>query len=727
MLTRKLLDKDPSVQLVKPQKTSKSCAWSTDCFLLVFHNNVKENFVYCQVCSNLITYNSIYGTGSLLRHNCYKRMMKVEAAEGRSPLTHSTPKHQLKQLCIENGHDESSAGGGMTLAMKCRDNSKIKKEIEEMISLGDASFEMRPPGITKSDVWRNGNFRIVYRDGNKLDFVMCMFCNSLITYKSKTGTASLLRHSCIKRMLVPKAEDEQHAPSEEEVHTVVGADNEHFDEAESTADNNVEHFTFVNETEADNEQYLVAEFPDEFKDEAMKLFHYFNFKDMQPINLTHKKGFLSLAQYLINVGAEYGKVSVESIMDTKAEAFSSTSDSFTNILQKMLKSKLEDNKASLSCDYWADNNRKLNFFTLYGHYISDSFELKKLNLGTVSFTEQFTAIDYKLLVTSILEGYFSSEAEIDGFLAKTTIVTFDHMKECTTPYATIDCASSKLNCIVQTLMDDFRDVIPADVMASESWHAVWEYLATDNATTHNKAIDQLRQILEPFTRALKSLCIDQKPTINEVFVFRKKLEDHFKSRRASMGKVCDTALKLIREHFPITDLHKVAIFLDPRFKSLKFMSATEKANVLALVDKMLNVNDADDPDASGKTGRDDKKPNVACAVDDSTDSAKYLIEYMDFDEERDEKHDEIDTYMNLKFNDIYSTNILEFWESRYDLPHLRQLAKETLCIPATAIVGQKHFNDDAMLLAKRRLNMEIDNIKQMLYIHENFDLLSNVL
>lgn len=148
-------------------------------------------------------------------------------------------------------------------------------------------------------------------------------------------------------------------------------------------------------------------------------------------------------------------------------------------------------------------------------------------------------------------------------------------------------------------------------------------------------------------------------------MFRKKLEDHFKSRRASMGKVCDAALKLIREHFPVTDLHKVAIFLDPRFKSLKFMSAAEKANVLALVDKMLNAHDADDAESpGGKAGRHDKpKANAVCAADDNADSAKYLIEYMDFDEERDDKHDEIDTYMHQKFNDIYSTNILEFWES----------------------------------------------------------------
>lgn len=725
MLTQKLLEKDPSVQLVKPQKTSKSCAWSAECFLLVFYNNAKENFVYCQVCSNLITYNSIYGTGSLLRHICYKKLMKNESS---AQMYHSSPKQQLKQLCIENDDGGASTStDAMSLSMKCRDNSKQKKEIEELISQGDASFEMRAPGNTKSDVWRNGNFRVVYRDGHKLDFVMCLYCNSLITYKSKTGTASLLRHSCTKRMAAGEKSEPSHTITT--VEAILHAPENELMRSHHVPENNAIEFAFV-DSEADNEQYLMNEFSDDNKDEAVKLFYFFSCKDMQPVNLTQKKGFLGMAQYLINVGAKCGEVNAQSIFEVKPSVAAGIGDSFTNMLQNMLKPKLEDHKVSLSCDYWADNNRKLNYFTLYGHYISDAFELQKLNLGTVSFTADFTSINYKLLITSILEGYFSTDADIEAFLAKTTVVIFDEMSDCMKINDTITCAAAKLNAIMQTLIENYRELVPDDVLAAENWHhlpSLWEFLETGGDSMEAKTVADLKKILDPFTKALKSLCSDVKPTLNEVYIFRKKLEDHFKNHRSfTDGKVCDLALKLIREHFPMADIHKVAIFLDPRFKSMKFMTPVEKASVLASVSKMLNdKHDGDDGDNNSKPNRRDNKSNVLCSADDSGDTTKYLIEYMDFDEERDETHDEIETYMNLKFNDIYSTNILEFWESRYDLPQLRQLARETLSIPATGVVVEKHFNEEATILAKRRLNMEIDNIKQMLYIHENIDLLSN--
>lgn len=184
------------------------------------------------------------------------------------------------------------------------------------------------------------------------------------------------------------------------------------------------------------------------------------------------------------------------------------------------------------------------------------------------------------------------------------------------------------------------------------------------------------------------------------------------------------------------------------------MSHEERTNVLNLVSKMVSSDDgehnfnafADESDGkltsaminksssrsgsgtggggSGISGGNGS--NSSGAGCDTADSTKYLIEYMDIVEERDETHDEVDNYVNLKFNDIYSANILEFWDSRYDLPRLRQLARDILCIPASGIVTEKIFSEDANLLAKRRLNMELDNVKQMLHIHENFEMLMNV-
>lgn len=752
-LARKLSEKDPSVFLVKPEKSSKSCAWSADCFSLIFNNNVKENYVFCQICSNLITYNSVHGTGSLLRHHCYKKVINMQKEESNVSRTlnfsSSSPKIMKRER--ENAGSPLSdvlmnASDSLKFQQKGRDNTKIKKEFEELIARGDPSIDMRQPENIKSDVWSAGNFKILYQNGKKLDFVMCLLCHSLITYKSKTGTASLLRHSCIKRLTenlkrenrssdpddnlleyvtIPIVETD-HAEDIDVTQTTSGADNLSFGN-----DNN-------NDNDADQEQDLSNDFPEELKIEAYKLFHLFSFKDMQPTNLAQRKGFLNLGQYLINVGAEYKRINIEALLDVKLSESETLAEKSVNNLQKMLKPKFEDHKIALSCDYWTDLNRKQNFLTLYGHYIDDinMWYIKKVNLGTISFVEDFANIDYKQLIASMLDNYFTTESDVELFLEKATLVVFDEMLDCFKNYSTISCSCLALNRIVNQLIDEcgLRDEIPSEILPTENWCSIWEYLEMLDSSMDTSNFDECKNILEPFTKAIKNLSSEQKPTINEVYIFRKKIEDHFRNTRFSNPKIRDIAINLIQEHFPVTMLHKVAVFLDPRFKSLKFMNHEEKTTVLNTVSKMMLDEGEHHVMAFGEDH--DEKMNMSNhksgsmgsgSGGDTADSTKYLIEYMDIAEERDETHDEVQIYMNLKFNDIYSANILEFWESRYDLPHLRKLAREILCIPASGIVAEKIFSQDANLLAKRRLNMEIDDIKQMLHIHENFEMVMNVM
>lgn len=245
--------------------------------------------------------------------------------------------------------------------------------------------------------------------------------------------------------------------------------------------------------------------------------------------------------------------------------------------------------------------------------------------------------------------------------------------------------------------------------------------------TSNADANTLMQMLDPFTEALKSLSAEQKPTINEVYIFRKKLVDQFKNVNIDVSDhIRNVAQNLIRNQFPISSVHQIAVFLDPRFKSLKFMDHEEKANVIKMVSKMISASTEDGGGDESNMQKSGFNANSS-QMNNCADSSKYLIEYMDISEEQNDKNEEIDAYINMKLSDVYSANILEFWESRYDLPHLRQLAKEILCIPAAAVVSEKIFSDEANLFIRRRLNMEIDNIKQMLYIHENFDMLSHVL
>lgn len=613
-----------------------------------------------------------------------------------------------------------------------------------MIAKGDPSIRLQSPANIKSEIWSNGNFKTIYQNDVKLDFVMCLICKSLITYRSKTGTASLLRHSCMRGVHLAKraaaeSKEKESSSAEIEYRFEMEPENGSEPEGDNEADNEQGVVKYVELQEmpmniggsgADQDQSYYGEFPEEYKEEAAKWLHCFLYKDMHSLSIAGRNGFHDFGQYLINLGAEYGRVSIGSVLDSKDLIH--LGDNFVNILQNMLKNKFEEHKLALSCDIWTDPNRRTNFLTVYGHYIDEQFKLKKVSLGTESCATDAADMNYKELLESIVEPYFQSEGESQVFLSKTTIVLSSEAVPQFQKFPHIHCACWSLNVIVQKILalSIFKYYVPED--SRDNWLAVLEFVESLDKRS-DPDIQKLLNILNLFKLASNRLSTEGSPTINEVCILNKKLQDYFSKMEDK--SVAEPAGEFISEHFHVSNLHKIATFLDPRFKSLKFMSTEDKTSVINMASKMISSDDLTeqilphDVDAKPSTSSTSKSRSILKSenVTDLNDSTKYLIEYMDINEEPDETHDEIDTYLNLKYNEIYSANILEFWESRYDLPRLRQLAKEILCIPASSVATEKLFAEEAITFTKRRLNMEIENIKEMLFVHENYDMLSSVL
>lgn len=686
------------------------------------------------MCSNLITYNSIHGTGSLLRHICYRRSLNNSTESNTTLLDGTTsPITPVRPALLRDTP-------GSAHSSKITDLTKIKKEIEERIANGDPDIVLKSPSNIKSEIWSNGNFKTIYQNGTKLDFVMCLLCKSLITYRSKTGTASLLRHSCMRSLnsvarnrsatvrlevqstevLVTQAEIEQENEQEPEPELEPEIDNDQTEDKYVE----VEEMPIIGGSSIEHDQDYYVELPAEYKEEAAKMLHCVIYQDMHSVNIANRKGFHDFGQYLINLGAELGKVNITNVLESRDSIH--LGENFVNILQKMLKNKFDEHKIALSCDIWEDLNRKTNYLTVYGHYIDEQYIMRKVNLGTENFPIDTNENNYKELLDSILEPYISNVDDLQVSLSKTTIVVSNDLIPYFKNYSTINCACWSLNLIVQNLLNQpiFKYLLPDELQLRDNWVNALEYLESlDRSSDAN--ITKVLKILNLFKVASHRLSVDENPTINEVCILKKKLEDEFS--KLDDKNIIEVAHRLINENFPITNLHKIATFLDPRFKSLKFMKADEKANVIHMTSKMLLSDDLGSQIVQQEQKSSIKIKSEKKEVIDCQDSAKYLIEYMDIAEDHDETHDEIDTYLNLKFNEIRSTNILDFWESRYDLPRLRQLAKEILCIPASGIATEKIFSEDAGNFSKRRLNVEIENIKEMLFIHENFDMLSSLL
>ena len=65
------------------------------------------------------------------------------------------------------------------------------------------------PGKNKAVIWRTFGVVVVAADGGRTDYAACKACLTVYTFKSNTGTSSLLRHVCDQET---ESQKEHHNP-----------------------------------------------------------------------------------------------------------------------------------------------------------------------------------------------------------------------------------------------------------------------------------------------------------------------------------------------------------------------------------------------------------------------------------------------------------------------------------------------------------------------------------
>ena len=68
------------------------------------------------------------------------------------------------------------------------------------------------------------------------------------------------------------------------------------------------------------------------------------------------------------------------------------------------------------------------------------------------------------------------------------------------------------------------------------------------------------------------------------------------------------------------------------------------------------------------------------------------------------------------------TNPLQWWKrNAADLPHLSELAKRYLCIPATSAPSERVFSAAGLTIAKTRASLHPDNAADLIFLHNSWD------
>ncbi len=99
--------------------------------------------------------------------------------------------------------------------------------------------------------------------------------------------------------------------------------------------------------------------------------------DIRSFNTVADRGFVDLAQDLINVGATYGHVSAERCKEAAASKHQTVVKEILDILR--------DINVEMTTDMWTDGYRENSFITITCHYITPDFFLRSRVLTTAMF------------------------------------------------------------------------------------------------------------------------------------------------------------------------------------------------------------------------------------------------------------------------------------------------------------------------------------------------------
>ncbi|XP_037045414.1 uncharacterized protein LOC119080912 isoform X2 [Bradysia coprophila] len=451
----------------------------------------------------------------------------------------------------------------------------------------------------------------------------------------------------------------------------------------------------------------------------------YSFGEMFPLDGFHDMGFTAMTKYLLNLGTTQGKINVRDVLGNQI-TLEEERKSLVATVKSTLKKVVAEEKLVFSCDIWSHPLHLRRCVTLSSHYIDENFTLHRNVLGTRIYNEsEFDGSNLANYVTDILGEYTNTPSSI---LSNATIVTSktDDSLKSFKNYGRLNCMCSILNEVVNHSLSlpcfQTEHVCKAIIIRLErqppneknksavanlqlnDWFSIWhlfeayqQYLET--ATTFKNIIsgyEILYKFLSESRTASKLLSSNGEATISTVYLIKRKLIDVMRGYNTGSFRWPEYKDKLTsyaENVFEITDVHRITLFLDPRYKSLKFLSKEEREALHETVRGIIG--EIFIPD---KNVRALLKLGQHVAWVDANGLA------------------EVDNYLNLT-NISPDTNVLEFWKSRTDFPKLRTLAKEMLCIPAVSAAWECYFNKDKFNLSRRRLDLSVSEIDTTLLLN----------
>lgn len=440
--------------------------------------------------------------------------------------------------------------------------------------------------------------------------------------------------------------------------------------------------------------------------------------------------YLSFLQSLINFGADYGKQRVTNFINRNSICHEMIPQK-CKIVQNDLMSALRDTEFSISYCTWS-NVKDEKYVTVFVYYFSNNFEYKNAVLGTRKCIESDTIE----IVKEITKMYQSSNENLK-------CVTEEDVEDFET-YPCMISRISKMILMVLNASDDNKNffkmifqkaqevlkVYPSKSFDENSdeeklkiFYELYEF-TKESEPPANSAIKKFSNIFGILFSAISSLteinedgsrCV----TANRIFLWCKKFlkfYSEFSSDDKLLNNIAAQLLKLIKENFTdsIYELYQIAVFLNPNFKSLKFLTLIERNVLLDIVKKNLQKLMSEDSETvSQPVSKKLKTTKNQAHLNDT------FLEFMDITMESldDQVNSEIQCYMGFKLEN--PVDIQEFWRTNDCFPYLKKLARNNLNLPSCTFHGNCCFLSAGNEFYQKCRHLPADDIENLTFLHQN--------
>ncbi len=587
-----------------------------------------------------------------------------------------------------------------------------------------------PNDAGKAAIWRH--YDLVLTSNKELSgYVQCRACKAVLAYDSKkTGTSSLQRHTdrgCTR----------------------------------STAAANVSSYkqTSVSDYLSPPAKSVPASVRSSLTEKCVE----FCCRDIRSFHTVAGRGFVDLAQDLINVGATYGRVSAESVLPdptTISRRCKEAAASKRQTVVKEISDILCDINVGMTTDMWTDDYRKNSFLTITCHYITPDFLLRSRVLTTVMFPPEEAKTGDN--IRRELQHQLVSVLGFDACVMNKVVWVTDqgsNMIAALAPYHRLDCQDHVYNTVLRRALDcdELRDCAPEITQTLLAAKTLVRYvkqtgiinqltktvrqMSDTRFSTVFLTLDSIKQVytelrekldnrgesrridevspdvleflldfLRPFYQAQRELEGDQYPTLNLVVLWHERLKRHWRpvaSDSSHQAIIRNRHLEWLNRKIKIETLHKLAIFLWPKFCQLRMLSPPEREDIHQESRRRI----------ASFTGGGEPAGEPA-----SKRSKTVVAEFEEWvNVPLNETVDEVHQYISRNHDMEEERDLLGWWKNNSGVfPLLSRLARSIFSIPASSSSSERNFSAAGLTFNQRRTALKPSTVDALLFLHNAY-------